>query len=380
MKEDIVRVAVIGMTENKGGIESVIMNIYRNIDREKVQFDFLLLHDSVEIAFEDEILALGGRIFRIMYSQRESYIKARRKLAQYFMEHPEVRAIHVHTNYPYAFPLKIAKEAGIPVRILHAHSSVMLYERNRGIGSLFKLVRNAIAYRQVSKYPNLYFSCSDLAAEATFKRKEYIWIKNGVELEQFSYNEEIREEIRKENNINDVEIVIGVVGRICAGKNSIFTLNIFKEYLKINPNAKLVFVGDGEQRKDIEDEVKKSGLNQKVIITGIISDAYKWYQAFDVLILPSLYEGLPVVLVEGQASGLPCIASSSVTKQVKVTELLKYMSNNEPANKWALEIEKQLVKSYDRAKYKDEMKNASFDVKSMADEVVKYYTLDESSN
>lgn len=373
MDSNIRRVAVIGMTENRGGIESVIMNIYRNIDRTKVQFDFLLPHNMGTMAFEDEVLQMGGRIFRIIYSQKESFVKAKECFLEYFREHPELKAVHLHCNFPYAFPLKVAKKAKIPMRIIHAHSSAMLFEQSKGLKSKIRSIRNFIVHRQIKNAPNMYFSCSDLAAKSTFKSDKYVWIKNGVELENFEYNSQIRNEIREKYEIKESERLIGAVGRICAVKNSFFVLEIFKEYTKLNPDSKLVYIGDGEWKSKIEDKVREYGLEGKVIFPGMIADTHKWYHALDMLLLPSLFEGLPVVLVEGQAAGIPCIASDTITQQVKVTELVKYKSNKLPAEEWAKDIKVILEKKTDRAQYKDEMYKAGFDVKSMAKEVEQFY-------
>lgn len=373
MENGIKRVAVIGMTGNNGGVESVIMNIYRNIDREKVQFDFLIPHGLKKMAYEQEVLQMGGRIFRILYGERESFVKARTSLLNYFKENPEVKAVHLHANFPYAFPLKMAKKADVPVRIIHAHSSVLLFHKEKGIRGILKSIRNTIVYRQVGKYSNIYFSCSDLAAKSTFRNKEYIWIKNGINLDQFKYNPQQRKELRTEYNIKDNEKVIGFVGRLCEGKNAMFALEIFKEYLKLNSEARLIYVGDGEQRKDIEVKIKEYKLESKVLILGMISDTHRWYQVFDLLLLPSLYEGLPMVLVEAQTSGIPCIVSDTVTRQVNVTNLLEYQSNDNVAKCWAEDIDKKLSKPYERSEYKGIMYKAGFDIVNAANEVMEYY-------
>lgn len=376
MSEKTRRVAVIGMTENRGGIESVIMNIYKNIDREKIQFDFVLPHYFGPMAYEEEVIEMGARVFRITYSERESFSKSRSALMNYFKENPEVKVVHLHTNFPYAFPLKIAKKAGVPVRIIHAHNSVLLFGKEKGIKGILKELRNRIVYRQTDKYPNVYFSCSDLAAKSTFRDNDYVWIKNGIDLDRFKYDINIRNEIRSKYGIEDDEKVLGFVGRLCDRKNPLYVLDIFKEYLEINPKAKLVFVGEGELKETVETKIKEYGLAEKVIMPGMVADAYKWYQAFDLFLLPSLFEGLPVVLVEGQVSGLPCIASDTITKQVNLTELVTYLSIDISAKEWARKIQEIFEKDINRSIYETQMKQAGFDFESMAKEVENYYLLD----
>ena len=366
-------VAVIGMTENMGGIESVIMNIYRNIDREKIQFDFLLPHDMGKMAYEDEVLGMGGRIFRIIYSERESFFGSRRCFKNYFKKHPETKAVHLHTNFPYAFPLKIAKKCKVPVRIIHAHSSVQLFENGSGLKYILKKFRNYIVYKQIDKYPNTYFSCSDLAAKSTFKNNHYVWIKNGININDFSYSTQIREALRKSNGINKDEVVIGFVGKLCEIKNPLYVLDIFNEYLTINKKAHLIIIGDGELRKKLEKKIVEYNIRDKVHILGMVVEADKWYQAFDVFVLPSLFEGLPVVLVEAQTAGLPCIVSDTVTKQIAITDLIKYRSVNLEPTVWAKDIDGIMTIQYDREKYKQRMAENGFDIKDMAKQVEHYY-------
>jgi glycosyltransferase involved in cell wall biosynthesis len=160
---------------------------------------------------------------------------------------------------------------------------------------------------------------------------------------------------------------------LCYHKNPIYALEIFHEYLKQNPNSKFVYVGEGEYTKRIRKKIEELGIQDKVIMAGSVNDTYKWYQAFDLFLLPSLFEGLPVVLVEAQAAGLPAISSDTVTKQVDVTDIVKYKSIEESPEKWASEINNMILVEAERSKYKDWMMEAGFDIKSMAEQVQKYY-------
>lgn len=368
----MIRIAVWGMTNNRGGIESMIMNIYRNLDRTKVQFDFLLSHNEGPIAFEDEILAMGGRIFRILYSERESFIKSRTCWMKYFKEHPEVTGIHIHANFPYAFPLVMAKRAGIELRILHSHNSAGAVEGVRGIKKIIIRIRNYFVNKQIKSAPNLYFSCSDIAADYMFSGEKYVWIKNGIDLTAFDYDEKVRDSLREKYNIATNDKVIGFVGRFRTQKNPLFLIDIYSEYVKLNEASKLVLIGVGGLEKEIKNRIKKYDIEEKVLFLGSRKDVNKWYQVFDLLLLPSIYEGLPVVLVEAQAAGLPSLASDNITKQIKVTDLLHYKSLDIPAKEWAEEI-KEILNSYDRKSYMEDMEKAGFDIKQVSDEVMKYY-------
>lgn len=366
------RVLYWGMSSNIGGIESFIMNVYRNIDREKIQIDFLVAHDKEKIAFEDEITQLGGKIYRVMYSERESFIKARTSLKKFFNEHNDFSAIHIHANFPYAFPLKYAKKAGIPIRIIHSHNSNGNSSNAMGIRRMVNKVRDFQIKRQIDKYANYYFACSDLAANYMFPNKEYIWIKNGVNLKKYDFNPKVRGEVRKELKIGYDEQVLGFVGRLREQKNPYFIIDIFREYLKINSRTKLVIVGIGEW----EDEIKKysSDLidNNQALFLGKRTDVERIYQAFDAFLLPSLYEGLPVVLVESQAAGLPSFTSDVVTQQVNVTKLMHYYPLDIGANMWAKNIAEVLSNNM-RKSYMREMEYNNFDEVSVAKELETFY-------
>lgn len=368
------RIAIIGMTKNNGGIESVIMNVYRNIDKSKVQFDFILLHDAEKMAYEDEVIAMGARVFRIMYAQRESLKLAKKTLLDFFKEHREIKGVYLHTNYPYAFPLKVAKQAGVPIRIIHAHNSVKLFENLSGMEKIKRSLLDTIIYRQVKKYPNCYLSCSDLAAKSTFKTDKYIWIKNGIEINKFAFNSTIRNRLRNEYKIKDDEKVVGVIGVLDDRKNPLFALEVFKKYVEKEQNSRLIFVGDGVLKEKIYEKIKDYNLEDRVILTGMISDTYKWYQAMDMLLLPSLYEGFPMVLVEGQAAGVSCLISDTVTKQVAVTDLLHYKSNLDNADEWADELLVIGKQVREREQYSKIMFDKGFDVSSMVKEISQILT------
>ena len=369
MNNCIKRIAIIGMTKNNGGIESVVMNIYRNIDRHKIQFDFLLSHDAEKMAYEEEVISMGARVFRIMYAQRESLIKAERTLFEFFKEHPEIKGVYLHTNFPYVFPLKIAKKAEIPIRIIHAHSSAKLFEQFTGISKIKRKILDDIIYKQINKYPNYYFSCSDLAAKSTFRRDTYIWIKNGIELEKFSFNYDVRIQTRKEYGISSSDKVIGFVGMLGEIKNPLFALDVFAQYSKKEKNAKMVVVGDGILKTKLCEKIQEYHLNDKVILTGMIADTFKWYQVFDALLVPSLFEGFPIVLIEGQTAGVPCLVSDTITKQVAVTDLVKYKSIKQSAEEWANVLENMSQNKINREIYLSQMYKNGFDVSSMVREV-----------
>lgn len=361
-----------GMSGNMGGIESFIINTYRHIDKSKIQMDFLVAHDREIIAYEDEIIAMGGKIHRVMYSESESLIKARTSLKKFFKEHTDYDVMHIHANFPYAFPLKYAKKSGVPIRILHSHNSNKDKTTHKGIKKILSSIRDRQIKKQIDKYPNYYFACSDLAAEFMFPGKKYKWIKNGIDTHSFEYDEEIRKETREELNISDDYQVLGFIGRIREQKNPFFIIDIFREYLKLNKKTKLVIVGIGEWEEKIKEYAKDLIDSEKALFLGKRKDSNRIYQAIDAFLLPSYYEGLPVVLVESQTAGLPSFTTDVVTKQVELTDLIHYYPLAIGAREWAKNVFDELQK-YERKDYSKTIIDNGFDEKESAKEIEKFY-------
>ena len=363
------RIAIWGYFGGYGGIERMVYNFYKNIDRDKVQFDFVVPHDFGKIAFEDEILNMGGRVFRILYSERESLIKSRTCWIDYFKEHPEVVGIHVHAQFPYAFPLSMAKKAKVPLRIFHSHTSNGDYSKN-----IIDRVIKKIRQREIDTSATLYLACSDNAAKFMFPKKEYRWIKNGIEIEKFAFNKKSREEIRGRYGISKDDILLGTVGHLTDVKNPLYSIEILHECVKKNPSIKMVMVGEGHLKNELEKKIKEYGLERHVFFTGAVKDTSKWYQAFDLLLMPSCYEGFPVVLIEAQVAGLKCLVSDRITRDADVTGLIDFMSIDMEPTSWAKQIDKIMQeKNNVRVEYKEIVEQAGFGIKQVAKELEKIY-------
>ena len=302
-----------------GGVEAVVMNYYRNIDRTKIQFDFICDNDSTNIPYE-EIKSLGGRVFLIPpYQKIFAYQKELRKL----LKENNYQIIHSHINTLSIFPLYAAKKAGVPIRIAHSHSTTNKKEWKKNI------IKQVL--RPFSKiYATNYFACTEHAANWLFDKKEQVYIlNNAIDLDMYKYDKKIRKEVRKELNIEEGTLVIGHIGRFVAQKNHDFLIDIFDEFQKRNSNSILLLVGQGPLKEEIENKVKKLNIESKVVFLGQRTDANRLYQAFDVFLLPSIYEGLGMVLIEAQTSGLPCIASTEVPAIAKVTNYLEFVDLND---------------------------------------------------
>ena len=321
-----------------GGVESVVMNYYRHIDRTKIQFDFICDEDSTNIPY-DEIKKLGGKI--ILVPPYQKVFEYQKDLIKIFKDN-NYKIVHSHLNTLSVFPLRAAKKAGVPVRIAHSHSTTNKKEWKKN------LVKQVL--RPFSKvYATNYMCCSELAGRWLFGNKEYnkgnvYLLNNAIDLDKFKYDEQLRNKKRKELNIKDDTLVIGHIGRFVEQKNHKFLIDIFNEVHKQNNNSLLILVGQGPLMEEIKEKVKKLGLEDCVKFLGQRNDVNELYQVFDVFCLPSLYEGLPVVGIEAQATGLLCVLSDDMTKETKVLNETEFLSLKQSADIWAkIILNKQLI-------------------------------------
>ncbi len=350
-----------------GGVESVVMNYYRNIDRNKVQFDFLCSESSTDIPYE-EIEKLGGRVFIV--PNYTKVVKYQKELQKIFKEN-NYKIVHSHISTMSIFPLRAAKKAGVPIRIAHSHSTTNKKEKKK---NLLKQV-----LRPFSRvYATDYMCCSELAGRWLFGDKEYdkgnvYLLNNAIDLDKFKFDEKVRKTKRKELGIGDDTFVIGHIGRFVEQKNHRFLIDIFNEIHKKNSNSLLLLVGQGPLKKEIENKVKELKLNDSVRFLGQRNDVNELYQAFDVFLLPSLYEGLPVVGVEAQATGLLCELSNDMTKETKVLDTTRFISLNTSAEEWATII----LDDYSRFKRHDttyEITKKNFNIKNETSKLENEYS------
>lgn len=329
MAEQIRVLHVLG-SMNLGGAESRIMDLYRNMDREKVQFDFLV-HDSREGFFDKEISELGGHIYHVPRFKVYNYFTYRKAMKQFFAVHHEFRAVHGHMTSTASLYLPIAKRAGITMTIAHARSAGV----DKGLkGTITKWMR-----RPLSKRADHCLACSRLAGEAVFgeasmRAGKVRILPNAIETVKYEYNEAVREEMRKELGLQD-KYIIGHVGRFHYAKNHDFLIDIFAEIRKRKGNAVLLLLGEGSLMAEVKEKVSMLDLEQSVIFAGNQSDVSKFYQAMDYLVFPSRFEGMPGTIVEAQAAGLPCLIADTISEEVKVTELVQFASLCDTPEEWA---------------------------------------------
>ena len=321
-----------------GGVESVVMNYYRHVDRTKIQFDFICDEDSTNIPY-DEIKKLGGKI--ILVPPYQKVFEYQKDLIKIFKDN-NYKIVHSHLNTLSVFPLRAAKKAGVPVRIAHSHSTTNKKEWKK---NLLKQI-----LRPFSKvYATDYMCCSELAGRWLFGNKEYdkgnvYLLNNAIDLDKFKYDEQLRNKKRKELNIKDDTLVIGHVGRFVEQKNHRFLIDIFNEVHKQKENSILLLVGQGPLMEEMKEKVKTLGIKDSVKFLGQRNDVSELYNLMDLFLFPSLYEGLPVVGIEAQATGLLCVLSDDMTKETKVLNETEFLSLKQSASVWAkIILNKQLM-------------------------------------
>ena len=321
---------VLGST-TLGGAESRVMDLYRHMDRNRIQFDFLVTRGHTG-HFDSEIESLGGHVYTVspyrIYNHKQYVTEVR----QFFNEHSDYKAVHGHMTSTASIYLPIAKETGVPLTIAHARSAGV----DSGIkGKLTNLLRKSLPEKC-----DKMIACSDLAAVSVFGEHNYVDGKvkimpNAIETTDYAMNTAERARIRKEYGIED-RFVVGHTGRFHEAKNHHFIVDVFLSFLNYREDAVLMLVGDGPLREGIEAYVKEfPKLTDRVIFTGNQTPVHPYYQAFDTLLFPSIYEGMPGTVIEAQASGLKCLVSDSVTRLCKATELVEFESLNKSADKWA---------------------------------------------
>lgn len=322
-----IRILHYGLTNNLGGIEVFVMSLYRHMDRSKVQFDFIS-HEG--IYFENEIKKLGGKIYDVP-KRREHFFEYKNQLKKIIRSN-KYTAVHVHALAVSNIDIiKIALKNNVKV-ILHSHMDMDL--RNFRAEVLHKYNRKWLENKKIYR-----FACSTLAAKWIHGEnhvQDTIIFHNAIDTEKFKYNIQMRNKIRREFNFNDDELVIGHVGRFAYQKNQEFLINIFKEILHICPNSKLLLVGgEGGMMEVSKTLVDDLNLNNKVIFTGIRDDVNDLMQAMDIFVFPSRWEGLGIVLIEAQATGMLCFTSDKVPNEAKVTDNLEYISLEKNYLYWA---------------------------------------------
>lgn len=361
----MIRVLQIVDSMQQGGIQSFLMNLYRNINRNEIQFDFLIFRNNLQW-YEKEIDSLGGILYKAP-GRRDGLIKCSKYLDNFFKSHKEYDVVHYNaSSLSFVEPLRYAKKYGVKTRIIHCHSSSF-------IGNPIHRILHKIHKRNIASLANVYLSCSEPATLWMFRntsvQSKVQIILNGVDCKKFAYSDEKRKLYRNKLCIEN-NFVVGHIGRFSAVKNHLFLIEIFEAIKEKNDNAKLLLVGDGEMRSEIESLVALKRLTNYVIFLGNRNDINDIMQAMDILVMPSLYEGFPVTVVEAQASGLPVVMSNTITSKVVVNKNVVLKDLNDNNVEWA----KTILKKYKRVKNIDDIIKRGFDIKNTVDILTKIYS------
>lgn len=345
---------------HRAGLETMLMNYYRNIDRTQIQFDFLT-HRPNKSDYDDEILSLGGKVYYAPRLYPQNYPAYFKWMEKFFKEHPEYKIVHSHIDSMSYLPLLAAKKAGVPVRIAHSHNTAIDKDFKYPLKQYFRFKINSVCNERLA--------CGQEAGEFLFGNKDFKVIPNAIDAEKFYFDEEIRGKKREELGITD-EFVVGHVGRISYQKNHKFLIEIFNELLRTEPNSILLLVGVGEKEEDVRKQIHKLGIDEKVKFLGNRSDVNELYQAMDVFVMPSFFEGIPVVGVEAQFADLPCVFSDKVPKEVKFNEKCEFVSLDKSAKEWA-SVVKQNKQWIER--HSDKMESSPYRIENSKTLLQRFY-------
>lgn len=356
----MVRVLQVVTHMNRGGLETMLMNYYRHMDRSQVQFDFLV-HRQEKAAYDEEIELLGGTIYRmpVLNPFGKHY---KNELNRFFEEHAEYKVVHVHQDCMSSVILKVAEKQGVPVRVAHSHCA----SQDKNLKYLIKMYYR----KQISKYATHLMACGTEAGKWMFSGADFEVLNNAIDSLAYRFDGSQRKIMRMQLGVEDDTLLVGNVGRFNYQKNHTFLVDIFKNICE-KQKAKLLLVGDGTLRSEIEQKVKDANLEEQVIFTGVRSDVSELLQAMDVFVFPSNYEGLPVTMIEAQAAGLPCVISDKVSIECKKTDLVQQIPLSAGANAWAETIIKGQAKK--RRDTSEEIKKSGFDIQENAKRLQQFY-------
>lgn len=348
----------------RGGAETFLMNVLRNIDRSKYNFVFLCYGDK-PFDYEEEVISLGAKIVRVRDIKEVGFRQHVRDLRKVVVDN-SIDVVHAHTYYNSVFSLIAAILSGVRLRIVHSHNT-----QSEPSPSLAKQFYFFVSKIGIEIFANKFVACGDDAGRALFVPwRKFQVINNGINIKDFAYSQDSRNSVREELGIDKRATVLMHAGRFAEVKNHDFLIDTFAEYQKYDPKSRLILVGDGPLRKKTEDKVEKLNLSNAVKFLGLRSDVYRIYSAADAFVFPSIFEGLPVVLVEAQTNGLRCLVSDSVDKDTKLTEAVEFYQLSKTASEWANRISSMNLARVDS---QDTMLNSSYNIKISVKNIEKLY-------
>ena len=351
----------------RAGIETMLMNYYREIDRSQVQFDFLA-NKAVPGEYDDEIRGMGGRVYVSPGLNPVHFPKYKRFVGDLLRSSPEIRIVHAHNEAMGYYALQSAKDAGIPVRIAHAHNTQIIRD--------YKYPLKLVCKQLLPGAATDYWSCGRDAGIYYYGEKRWnasgFILHNAIDMSRFAFRQEKRDRLRQLHGLENC-FVIGHVGRFNLQKNHTRLLDIFAETAKAAPEARLALIGVGELEQTVKDKARTLGIADRILFLGQMSDVSEWYMAMDCFVLPSLFEGLPVVGIEAQAAGLPCFFSDRVTDEVLLSPGARRVSLDADNAEWAREILTARHPEADRTQGAEIVRRAGYDIHTEAQKLQAIY-------
>lgn len=327
---------------NRGGIETLLMNLLRRIDKDTYKFIFLITRDQ-EGDYDNEIISLGGHIIRVKHIYELGYFKYKKKIDK-IMKENHYDVVHCHMNTLSGFYLSIAKSNNIPIRIAHSHSSKNSFKDN---GIIKTIIKQYLKHHIIDNATD-FVACSYKAGKWLFgdfiakNKVNIIW--NGIEVKRFIFDIQKKDDLRKELKVDTNTFIIGNIGRMEYPKNQLFIIDVFNELYKVQKNTKLVIIGEGPYKAKIEKRIKYYGLENQVFLLGLRNDIHAFMSFFDVFIMPSHYEGFPLTAIEAQAASLPCIFSSNISEEVQIVkELVSFFPLKKSTKEWAIALKEKIL-------------------------------------
>ena len=364
MNNQPIRVLQMIASLTRGGSQSVVMNLYRNIDRNKVQFDFIIDHPEYS-GYEDEIKELGGKIYIMPPFKGTNYFEVKKAWNDFFKEHKEYKILHSHSRSYASIYFPIAKKYGIKT-IIHSHST--------GNGYGIKAVIKDIMQLPLRHQADYFMACSLdsgrwLFGNKIIKSNKFYLLNNAVDSKRFAYNEKIRKEYRDNFSIGNENVFIQV-GNFVVEKNHLFILEVFSELLKTKPNNLFYIVGSGTQKdiKGISDKINELNLNNNVVMLGTRDDVPNLLQMADCYLMPSVFEGLSLAAIEAQASGIMCLLSDTVSSDVKISDVCQFLPLKKDV--W---IEKMSIDKFERKNTYDDIVKSGYDINTTSTWLKDFY-------